>query len=168
LKEFVQTWQSVDRLAQPSPITVPGSALPPIAIMLCCKCTTPIVAASSPGWLKPVAHLGRPSLLRPLARLPHKQQKHSGHRLVAAAQQVNDKRAPPSAAAPLPPEKATSAAPHMECIGTGMEASCTIMTEGPEHVAVASPEEEAQAMLEAEQHIPHSGEACCSPADGCV
>lgn len=122
--------------------------------MLCCRGVSRIAAASSPGWLRPAGPLGRPALFRGTTWLPCKQEKRGGHRLVAAAQQVDDQAAAQSAAAPPPPpdKAAGRPAPHMECIGTGMEASCTMVTEGPEHVAVASPEEEAQAALEAEQH----------------
>lgn len=83
----------------------------------------------------------------------------------AKAQQVGDKPEPPAAA---PARR--QAEPHLECIGTAMEVECRIVSEGPDHVPVASPEEEVQAMTEAQQNTPHTGApraTCCRPA-GCT
>lgn len=83
----------------------------------------------------------------------------------AKAQQVGDKPETPAAA---PARR--QAEPHLECIGTAMEVECRIVSEGPDHVPVASPEEEMQAMTEAQQNTLHAGvshAACCRPA-GCT
>ncbi|KAL4858588.1 WAT1-related protein [Chlorella vulgaris] len=73
----------------------------------------------------------------------------------AKAQQVGDKPEPPATASQEPARR--QAEPRLECIGTAMEVECRIVSEGPEHVPVASPKEEVQAMTEAQQNTPHTG-----------
>ncbi|EFN57925.1 hypothetical protein CHLNCDRAFT_142001 [Chlorella variabilis] len=103
----------------------------------------------------PVMLLPRPSPFAPRARPRASRHRLSCRAVDSQQQQQQVDRASPAAATAEPAAEQPAAAPHLECFDTGLGVECRIVTDGPEHVPVASPDEEAQAMLEQAKQLPH-------------